>query len=93
MTILHLQGYLESRPSRRVMIKPVQSKMARAALGWSLAGAAKRAGVAKATVSGFETGKTKPTRATLAAIKRAYEDAGIEFTNSKQPGVRLKGPG
>jgi len=28
---------------------------------------------------------------TLAAIKKALEKAGIEFTNSKRPGSRLKG--
>jgi len=37
---------------------PVQSKMARAALGWSLADLANKAGVGRATVARFELGET-----------------------------------
>ena len=27
---------------------------------------------------------------TVAALRRAFEDAGVEFTNGDQPGVRLR---
>ena len=51
-----------------------------------LAGAA---GVSSRTILDFEADKRKPIKATLAAIRRALENAGVEFTNGGQPGVRL----
>lgn len=73
-------------------ITAVQSKMARAALGWSTSELAKRAQVGVATVNRFETGQAIPIPSTLAAIKRAMEDAGIQFIpeNGGGPGVRLQ---
>jgi len=35
-------------------------------------------------------GKVSAYAATLEAIQRALEAAGVEFTNSDQPGVRLR---
>ncbi len=60
-------------------ITPVQSKMARAALGWSTGELARRAQVGAATVNRFETGQAAPIPSTLAAIQRAMEAEGIEF--------------
>jgi hypothetical protein len=31
-----------------------------------------------------------PTTNNLAAIQRALEEAGVEFTNGEQPGVRMR---
>jgi len=72
-------------------ITAIQSKMARAALGWSTSELAKRANVGVATVNRFETGQAVPIPATVAAIQRAMEDAGIIFIseNGAGPGVRL----
>jgi predicted transcriptional regulator len=70
-------------------IFPVQSKMARAALGWSAADLAKHAQVGVATVNRFEAGQSNPIPSTIAAMKRAMEEAGVEFTNGEAPGVRL----
>ncbi len=61
--------------------------MARAALRWGVRDVASRAGVAVATVANFEGGRSQPRRASLAAIQRAFEAAGIEFLKD---GVRLK---
>jgi transcriptional regulator with XRE-family HTH domain len=66
--------------------------MARVALGWN---AAKLAGVARvgvATVNRFEAGTGAPIPATLAAIERALEAAGVEFIaeNGGGAGVRLR---
>jgi hypothetical protein len=44
------------------------------------------------TVRNFENGTITPRRASLAAIQRALEDAGVEFTNGDEPGVKLKKP-
>src|SRR4051812_7151685 len=69
------------------MIVPTQCKMARAALGWSVRDLADRAQLGRVTVNRFETGKGEANRSTLAAIRRAFEDAGIVFT---ERGVELR---
>jgi hypothetical protein len=38
----------------------------------------------------FEVGSLDLSPAELAAIQRALEGAGVEFTNSDEPGVRLR---
>lgn len=69
----------------------VQSKMARAALGWGVRDLAKEAGVAVDTISRLERGEDVMPR-TLAAIRTALEAAGILFidANGNGPGVRLR---
>jgi transcriptional regulator with XRE-family HTH domain len=62
--------------------------MARAALKIGLRELAKRAKVATGTVTRLEAGEELKPR-TVEAIRRAFEDAGIEFTNGDAPGVRL----
>jgi transcriptional regulator with XRE-family HTH domain len=84
------QPSFESRLSRR-MITAMQCRMARAALRWGVRELASRASVSTATIANFEREVTAPTRATRMAIQRAFEDAGIEFTNGRVPGVRFKG--
>ncbi len=64
--------------------------MARAALGWGTRDLAREAGIGVSTVTRFETGQKEPTKANLAAIQRALETAGIEFTDDG--GVRPKPP-
>jgi hypothetical protein len=49
----------------------------------------KKAGVHWNTVSAIELGKSGGRPETLAAIKKALEKAGVQFTNGKRPGVRL----
>jgi transcriptional regulator with XRE-family HTH domain len=61
------------------MMTSTQCKMARVALGWTLQDLADAAQVGLATVNRFETQQAVPRRATLAAIERALEAAGIEF--------------
>jgi transcriptional regulator with XRE-family HTH domain len=63
--------------------------MARAALKLGIRELAKLAKVAPSTVSRFEAGETLNAR-TVDAIRRAFEAAGVEFTNGDAPGVRLK---
>ncbi len=72
-----------------VPMKPVQMKMARAAVGWGVRELAKEAGLTANTVTRIENGGDAK-QSTLAAIQRALEAAGVEFTNGDQPGVRLR---
>ena len=58
-------------------------------LGWSQHELAKQARVGIVTVHQLEAGISQPRRATRDVIQRAFEAAGIEFTNGDQPGVRL----
>jgi ribosome-binding protein aMBF1 (putative translation factor) len=62
------------------MITPQQSRMARAALGWTVRDLAAKAQVAVATVNRFETGGVTPSGVTRDAIQRALEGEGIRFT-------------
>ena len=66
-----------------------QSRMARAALQLGIRDVAKLAKVASSTISRLEAGEALQPR-TVEAIQRALEKAGVEFTNGKKPGVRLK---
>jgi transcriptional regulator with XRE-family HTH domain len=74
------------------MINFTQCKMARAALGWNAAKLAEAANVGVATVARLEAGTATPIPATLAAIQRALEVAGVEFIpeNGGGVGVRLR---
>lgn len=64
--------------------------MARAALGWTVRELAERAAVARYTVTRFEVGERLRPR-TIDAIKRCFEQHGIEFIgNGRGPGVRLR---
>ncbi len=68
-----------------------QSRMARAGLGWSVRDAGQRAGCGANTVSRFETG-TDAREATKAALRAAYEAAGVSFLidDGDGPGLRLR---
>lgn len=61
------------------MIRPIQSRMARAALGWSLQDLAREADLGIATVSRFEVGTAATNRTTLSRIRRTFEAAGMRF--------------
>jgi len=71
--------------------KPVQCRMARTALGLGIRELAELAQVSTNTVTRFEGGEELKPR-TIEALRRALEDAGVEFipANGGGPGVRLK---
>ena len=73
------------------MINGDQCRMARAALRWSAAELGKVAGVGLSTVQRFERGGGLQGR-NLAAIQKAFEEAGIQFIpeNGGGVGVRLR---
>ena len=71
------------------MISKEQIKAARAMLDWSQKLLAEKcADVSEPTIKLIESGKVNSTENTLAAIKRTFESAGIEFT--PQNGVRMR---
>ena len=74
-----------------MIILPIQSRMARAALGWGVRELAASAKVSVDTVARFERGEELKER-TIEAIHRALEAEGIDFINENGggPGVRLK---
>jgi transcriptional regulator with XRE-family HTH domain len=71
-----------------IILLPVQCRMARAALGLGVRELAAAAKVSIDTVARFERGDELKER-TIEALQRAFEAAGVEFTNGGQPGVRL----
>jgi transcriptional regulator with XRE-family HTH domain len=73
-----------------MLLTPAQCRAARALLGWSQDQLAAKAAVAKATIANFELGKRAAYDRTLKDLRVALEQAGVEFTNSDQPGVRVK---
>jgi transcriptional regulator with XRE-family HTH domain len=72
-------------------LTPVQSRMARAALGMGVRELAAAAKISTDTVARFERGEELKER-TVDAIRRALEEAGVEFidANGGGPGVRLR---
>jgi transcriptional regulator with XRE-family HTH domain len=69
-------------------MKAIQLRMARAAVGWGVRELAEKAGVTANTVTRIENG-ADAKQSTIDRLQRALEAAGVEFTNSDQPGVRL----
>lgn len=72
-----------------MIMTPAQSRAARGLLKWTQDDIATKANVSVVTIRNFENEKTVPQRATLDVIQRAFEAAGVEFTNGDRPGVRL----
>lgn len=71
-----------------------QCRAARGLLGISQRELAEAASVSLSAILDFETGTRNPRPATLAALRRAFEDAGVAFIpiNGGGQGVRLKDP-
>jgi ribosome-binding protein aMBF1 (putative translation factor) len=63
-------------------MSPEQSRAARGWLSWSQDDLAKRARVSLSTVRDFEKGRHLPIQATLAAMRRAIESAGIRLIDA-----------
>ena len=74
------------------MITPAQCRAARGLLDWTQQQLADKARVGIVTVRQFEAGASDSRRSTIDVIKRALEDAGVEFLeeNGGGPGLRLR---
>ena len=76
-----------------MILDPTQCRAARGLVAWSQDQLAKHAGVGNSTVRDFEKGRRAPLDDNLSAIRRALEDAGVEFIpakGGKGVGVRLR---
>jgi PAS domain S-box-containing protein len=77
-------------------LTPAQIRAARGLLGWSCCELAVRATTSSSTIRRLEaeTGDTQPRLSSLAAVGRALERAGIEFTfdATAEPGIRPARP-
>jgi len=71
-------------------MSPEQCRAARGWLGWTQQKLADQAKVGLSTLRDFEGRRRKPIANNLAAIKRALEAAGVEFTDGDVPGVRMR---
>jgi transcriptional regulator with XRE-family HTH domain len=76
------------------MISSAQCRAARGLIGWSQQDLANNAGIGTVAVHQLESGTSRPRRATLDVVKRAFEAAGVEFIdeNGGGAGVRLRTP-
>lgn len=76
------------------MMTPAQSRAARGLIEWSQEQLAEASHLGLSTVRDFEKGRRVPTHNNLAAIKRALEDAGVQFLEHGEvatgQGVTLK---
>ena len=72
------------------LITPAQCRAARALVDMDQVDLARRAVVSRNVIVDFERGSRTPLANNLAAIRRALEESGVEFTNGDQPGVRLR---
>ena len=68
---------------------PGQCRAARRLLNWTQYELA-AAEVGEATVRDFENERSTPQDATLMMMRGALEDCGVEFTNGRQPAVKMK---
>ena len=73
-----------------VTLTVTHSRGARGLLDWTLDDLARESGVAKDTILRWENRRNSPRKATLEAIRQAYERHGIVFTNGNNPGVILR---
>jgi predicted transcriptional regulator len=77
------------------MLTPDQLRAARALVKWSREDLATKSGVATVTIKGFELLGADSKISTLSKLRRALEDAGVEFIDDGYrsedggPGVRL----
>lgn len=74
-------------------MSPEQCRAARGWLDWSQRDLAAKAGVSGSTLRDFETGRRIPMPNNLRALRRALEDAGIEFlfTGDVPLGITARG--
>ena len=72
------------------MITSSQCRAARALLDWSQQDLASKAGVGLVTIHQLEAGTSQPRRATLDVIKRAFEQAGVDFLNENGGGAGVR---
>lgn len=69
-------------------ITTAQIRGARGVLNWSQSDLAKRTNISATSIGSIENGLSTPRESTLNAIKRAFENGGVEFIGAE--GIRMK---
>ena len=69
-------------------ITTAQIRGARGILNWSQHDLSERTGISSTSIGSIENGQSVPRENTLAAIRKAFEDAGIEFLPGS--GIRMR---
>ena len=89
--MLGLKVYSVNTNLDSVTMKPIQLRMARAAVGWGVRELAEKAGVTANTVTRIENG-SDARQSTMDSLRQALEAAGVVFIdeNGGGPGVRLR---
>jgi transcriptional regulator with XRE-family HTH domain len=89
--MLGLKVYSVNINLDKVTMKPIQLRMARAAVGWGVRELAEKAGVTANTVTRIENG-SDARQSTMDSLQQALEAAGVVFIdeNGGGPGVRLR---
>ena len=64
-------------------------RAARALLKWTQEELAQRSGVTPNTINFWENERTRPSEETKLQVRRAFEQAGIVFSNGKNPSMQL----
>lgn len=72
------------------ILTPSQCRGARGMLGWSQEELATSSQVSISTVASFERGDRTPTRPNLAALRLAFEQAGMTFVPNGGGGVGVR---
>jgi transcriptional regulator with XRE-family HTH domain len=75
--------------TKKLSLTVVHMRAARGLLNWSLDELADKAGITRATIHNWESGRHSPTTATRSKIRDAFEREGVMFLNGGNPGVRL----
>ena len=75
-----------SNPSKQ--LTSLQCRMARAGLRWNIEDLMERTNLGRTTIIRFENNLSKATASTKTSIRRAFEEAGVEFVESY--GVNIK---
>jgi transcriptional regulator with XRE-family HTH domain len=73
------------------MVSSAHIRAARGLLHWTIRDLAEKSGVHRNTITRMEN-DAEVHGPTMAAIVRAFEEAGVEFLNDGEPGVRLRNP-
>jgi transcriptional regulator with XRE-family HTH domain len=70
---------------------PSQCRAGRALIDWTQPDLAEASGLGLSTVVDFERERRRVSEDAMAAMRGALEREGVEFTNGRRPGVRLRG--
>ena len=81
---------LSQQKSTEIKLTAAHVRAARGLLHWSLDTLSERCGIAPKTINQWENGKQQPRESTREAVRKAFSEAGVVFTNGKSPGVRLE---